>query len=60
MSSVTPFGWICGSPSAFETIRCWTIKFGPQFARNLKRRRQPPSPRRRLDEMVVKIGGRRM
>ena len=43
-----------------ETIRCWTIKFGPQIARNLKRRRSPPSPRWHLDEMVCRIGGRRM
>jgi putative transposase len=49
-----------GIEVSYETIRCWTIKFGPQFARNLKRRRQPPSPRWHLDEMVVKIGGRRM
>jgi len=43
-----------------ETIRCWTIKFGPQVARNLKRRRSPPSPRWHLDEMVCRIGGKRM
>jgi putative transposase len=49
-----------GIEVSYETIRCWTLKFGPQFARNLKRRRQPPSPRWHLDEMVVKIGGRRM
>jgi putative transposase len=49
-----------GVEVSYETIRCWTIKFGPQIARNLKRRRQPPSPRWHLDEMVVKIGGRRM
>ncbi len=30
------------------------------IARNLKRRRHAPSPRWRLDEMVVKIGGRRL
>jgi putative transposase len=23
----------------FETVRCWTIKFGPQFTRALRRRR---------------------
>jgi len=43
-----------------ETIRCWTIKFGPQIALNLKRRRSPPSPRWHLDEMVCRIGGRCM
>jgi putative transposase len=41
-------------------LRCWTIKFGPLFARNLKRRRPAPSPRWRLDEMVCTVGGKRM
>jgi transposase-like protein len=27
-----------GVEVTYETIRCWTIKFGPQIARNLKRR----------------------
>jgi putative transposase len=49
-----------GVEVSYETIRCWTIKFGPLIARNLKRRRQAPSPRWHLDEMVVRIGGRHM
>jgi putative transposase len=49
-----------GIEVSYETIRCWTIKFGPQIARNLKRRRQAPSPRWHLDEMVVKVGGKHM
>ena len=32
-----------GIEVSYETIRCWTIKFGPQTARNLKRRRPAPS-----------------
>jgi transposase-like protein len=43
-----------------ESVRCWVIKFGPLIAANLRRRRGPPSPRWHLDEMVVKINGRRM
>jgi putative transposase len=43
-----------------ETIRCWTIKFGPQIARRLKRLRPSPSPRWHLDEMVCKVRGQRM
>ena len=43
-----------------ETIRCWTIKFGPQIARNLKKKRPAPSPRWHLDEVVCNIGGKRM
>lgn len=43
-----------------EAIRCWVIKFGPLIAANLRRRRCPPTGRWYLDEVVVKIGGRRM
>ena len=49
-----------GIEVSYETIRCWTIKFGPQIARNLKRRRPAPSPRWHLDEMVCTVGGKRM
>ncbi|OYX57590.1 MAG: IS6 family transposase [Brevundimonas subvibrioides] len=49
-----------GIDVSYETIRCWTIKFGPLIARRLKRRRPAPSPRWRLDEMVCSSGGRRM
>src|SRR5450432_914613 len=49
-----------GIDVSYETIRCWTIKFGPQIAANLKRKRPPPSPRWHLDEMVCKVRGMRM
>jgi len=49
-----------GIEVSYETIRCWTLKFGPLIAANLRRRRSPPSGRWHLDEMVVKIRGRRM
>src|SRR4051812_49044322 len=45
---------------SYETIRCWTIKFGPQIAENLRSKRPPPSPRWHLDEVVCKVGGKRM
>ena len=48
-----------GIEVSYETIRCWTIKFGHQFAVNLNRRRMPPSPRWHLDEMVCSIAGKR-
>jgi len=35
----------CGIEVSFETIRCWTITFGPLIARQLKQRRGAPSPR---------------
>ena len=43
-----------------ETIRCWTIKFGPLIARRRKKRRGPPTSRWHPDEMVCWIGGKRM
>jgi transposase-like protein len=49
-----------GIEVSYETIRCWTIKFGPQIAENLRKKRPAPSPRWNLDEMVCKVGGRRM
>jgi putative transposase len=49
-----------GIDVSYETIRCWTIKFGPQFARRLKKLRPAPSPRWHLDEMVCSVGGKRM
>ena len=49
-----------GIEVSYETIRCWTRKFGPLIARRLKKRRPSPSPRWHLDEMVCWIGGRRM
>lgn len=45
---------------SYETIRCWTIKFGPLIAKRMKRRRPVPSPRLHLDEMVCWIGGKWM
>ena len=43
-----------------EAIRCWVIKFGPRIAANLRRGRARPTSRWHLDEVVAKIGGRRM
>ena len=49
-----------GVEVSYETIRCFTLKFGRQFAYNLRRSRPRPTGRWHLDEMVVKIGGKRM
>ena len=49
-----------GIDVSYETIRAWTVKFGPKIAANLRRRKLPPSPRWHLDEMVCKIGGERV
>ena len=49
-----------GMEVSYETVRCWTIKFGPLIARRLRKRRPPPGPRWHLDEMVCRIGGKRM
>jgi len=49
-----------GIDVSYETIRCWTLKFGPQIAANLRMRRCPPTGRWHLDEMYVRIGGQKM
>src|SRR5205814_6892335 len=41
-------------------VRSWVLKFGPVIARRLRRRRPRPSDRWHLDEMVVRIAGKRM
>ena len=49
-----------GIEASFEAVRCWVIRFGPLIAANPRRRRSPPSGLWHLDEMVVRIRGRRM
>jgi len=46
-----------GLDISYETIRSWLLKFGPVIALRLQRRRQ--SDRWHLDEMVVRIAGKR-
>src|SRR5919199_3541944 len=49
-----------GLELSYETVRRWVLKFGPAFARRLRRRRPRPGPRWHLDEMVVRIAGEQM
>jgi putative transposase len=48
-----------GLDVSYETVRRWVLKFGPLFARELRRRRPRPTARWHLDEMAVMIAGRR-
>jgi putative transposase len=49
-----------GLEVSYETVRRWVLKFGPDFARRLRRSHPRPSDRWHLDEMVVRIAGRRV
>jgi putative transposase len=49
-----------GLEVSYETVRRWVLKFGHGFARRLRRSRPRPSDRWHLDEMVVRIAGKRM
>src|SRR6516225_2198482 len=49
-----------GLDISYESVRSWVLKFGPKFARRLRRHRSQPSNRWHLDEMVVRIAGERM
>src|ERR687898_77608 len=42
-----------GLDVSYETTRRWVLKFGPAFARNLRRLRSRPTGRWHLDEMVI-------
>ncbi len=48
-----------GLDISYETVRRWVAKFGPLFARELRKRRPRPTGRWHLDEMVVRIAGKR-
>ena len=47
-----------GLDVSYETVRRWVLKFGPLFARELRRRRPRPTSQWHLDEMAVMIAGR--
>jgi putative transposase len=47
-----------GVDVSYETIRRWTVKFGPRIAHVLRRRQPRPGDVWHLDEVVVKITGR--
>lgn len=44
---------------SYETIRCWAKKFGPVYARRLRRKAPNPTDVWHLDEVVVTIAGRK-
>jgi transposase-like protein len=48
-----------GLDVSYETVRRWVLKFGPLFARELRRRCHRPTSQWHLDEMAVLIAGRR-
>ena len=47
-----------GLDISYETVRRWVLKFGPLFARELRRRRPRPTSRWHLDEMAVTVADR--
>jgi transposase-like protein len=47
-----------GLDVSYETVRRWVLKFGPLFARELRRRRPRPTSQWHLDEMAAMIAGR--
>ena len=49
-----------GHDVSYETVRRWVLKFGPPIARKLRQGRPRPRARWHLDEMVVRIAGKRM
>ena len=47
-----------GLDVSYETVRRWVLKFGPLFAKELRRRRHRATSRWHLDEMAVLIDGK--
>jgi len=48
-----------GIAVSYETVRCWALKFGPDYARRLRRKRPSWNDIWHLDEVVVTIRGER-
>jgi putative transposase len=48
-----------GVTVTYETIREWCAKFGPVYALELRRRRPRPNDKWHLDEVQLKIKGKR-
>ncbi|WP_370645767.1 DDE-type integrase/transposase/recombinase [Ruegeria sp. Ofav3-42] len=48
-----------GIDASYETVRRCVIKFGPRIARKLRRRQDRPGDVWPLDELVVRISGRK-
>jgi putative transposase len=44
---------------SYETVRRWAKKFGPNYARRLRRKRPSSRDVWHLDEVVIAIGGRK-
>ena len=49
-----------GIDVSYETVRCWTLKFGQAYARRLRTTPPRPDARWHLDEVFVSIAGKRM
>ncbi len=43
---------------SYETVRRWTLKFGQQYANELRRRRSQPGDKWHLDEVFLTIQGK--
>lgn len=42
---------------SYETVRRWCVKFGPAYAREVRRRLPRPGDKWHLDEVFIKING---
>lgn len=49
-----------GIDTTCKTVRCWASKFGPAIAANIRKRRSRSDSVWHLDEMIVRINGKRM
>jgi len=48
-----------GVEVSYEAIRCWCVKFGPQYARAIRRKRGRLGDIWHVDELFIKIRGQR-
>ncbi|MEU0837451.1 IS6 family transposase [Streptomyces sp. NPDC005969] len=48
-----------GITVSYETVRAWCAAFGLAYARNLRRRRPGPGDKWHMDEVFIKVNGKR-
>jgi putative transposase len=49
-----------GIQVSYETVRRWSIKFGHRFSKELRRREAPQGTTWHLDEVFLRVNGRRV
>ena len=45
---------------SYESVRCWSLKFGPKYAKRLRKKHRGFGDTFFVDEVFIKIGGQEL